>query len=67
MQADSGDKKSELSSPRIRSQTLSVIADIKSRRTEKEKRACRTRYGVGIGDNPFLDLPIDLHRYEVFS
>lgn len=65
IQADSNDKSSQLSSPRSKSQTLKAIAEVKLGTTEKEKAACRAKYGVSIKENPFLDLPIDLHRYLV--
>lgn len=56
----------ELAPFRSKTQTVNAIAEIKSQRTEKAKSECKCKYGIGIQDNPFLELSIDLHRYMLF-
>ena len=52
----------EISVLGCKTQTKETIEKINSQRTEKEKSNLRTKYGISTSPNPFLSLPIDLHR-----
>lgn len=51
-----------ISELRSKEQTLGIIAEIESLTTEKSKAESKTKYGINTSSNPFLKLPLDLHR-----
>ena len=46
--------------------TTSAIQDIKSQKSERSRSNCRAKHGISDVPNPFLDLPLDLHKYAFF-
>lgn len=63
LQAICDSKSIDLSAPRSKSMTESAIQDIKSQKSERSKSDCRAKHGISDVANPFLDLPLDLHKY----
>ena len=49
---------------RTKDHTLKEIAHISSQCTVRQKAALQTQYGVTNTPNAFLELPLDLHKYE---
>lgn len=47
---------------RCKAQTLEVMKKYAELRTEKEKTALGTQFGLRFTTNPLLELDIDLHR-----
>ena len=60
-----GSKAVQISQLRTKTQTLRIIQEMRSKRTEKEKSAMKTKYGVTMSTNPLLGLPFDLHRLAI--
>ena len=55
-----------IGTPRSKQQTLAQIGEIRSKRTEKERSILKTRYGIKDSPNPLLELPMDLHKYNIW-
>ena len=51
--------------PRSKQQMLHQIHSIQSQHARRGKAATKTRYGIKDMPSALLELPLDLHRYEV--
>ena len=47
--------------------TLQQIHSIQSRGSTRDKTVMKTRYGIKDKPNALLELPLDLHRYEIIQ
>lgn len=62
MQADKNDRPEKIGNLRFKPQAQAQIKDIRKQKTNSERKAKSTEYGLRDVDNPLFDLSVDLYR-----